>query len=279
MIFLDEIELALHASSLRRLVVLLNEIANNYNMAIYFSTHSIELIRDIPPERIYYIQKYIDGSIDILNPCYPAFATKNLYDSNMGYDDVILVEDDLARAIIQDLLRRYSLLGNRLVSVLPCGGWQNVLRLASDILQSNLLGQKSKIIVILDGDIRESVSPFLTQNNINLNIPLNYLPIPSLEKFLKVNLYDKVDKKMTQEFDNYIFQKVGLNHILLNYKNDGPHKKDDANGKILYEKYLLPEMSSNGRSREYLIDIVIRFMIENNNKNLPKILTFLQKQL
>ena len=84
---------------------------------------------------------------------------------------------------------------------------------------------------------------------------------------------------MTQEFDNYIFQKVGLNHILLNYKNDGPHKKDDANGKILYEKYLLPEMSSNGRSREYLIDIVIRFMIENNNKNLPKILTFLQKQL
>lgn len=279
MIFLDEIELALHASSLRRLVVLLNEIANNYNMAIYFSTHSIELIRDIPPERIYYIQKYIDGSIDILNPCYPAFATKNLYDSNMGYDDVILVEDDLARAIIQDLLRRYSLLGNRLVSVLPCGGWQNVLRLASDILQSNLLGQKSKIIVILDGDIRESVSSFLTQNNINLNIPLNYLPIPSLEKFLKVNLYDKVDKKMTQEFDNYIFQKVGLNHILLNYKNDGPHKKDDANGKILYEKYLLPEMSSNGRSREYLIDIVIRFMIENNNKNLPKILTFLQKQL
>lgn len=68
LILLDEIELALHASSLRRIVSLLDDIANKYNIAFYFSTHSIELIRDIKPERIFYIQKYIDNSIDVLTP-------------------------------------------------------------------------------------------------------------------------------------------------------------------------------------------------------------------
>ena len=58
LVFLDEIELALHASALRRLVSLLNDIANCYNMAIYFSTHSIELIRDINPERFLHTKVY-----------------------------------------------------------------------------------------------------------------------------------------------------------------------------------------------------------------------------
>ena len=277
-IFLDEIELALHASSLRRLVSLLDGIANRYNIAIYFSTHSIELIRDIKPDRIFYIQKYIDSSISVLTPCYPAFATKNLYDSNMGYDDVILVEDDLARSIVHNLLREQSLLNNKLVCVLPCGGWQNVLRLANDVLQSNLLGPKSKVIIILDGDVQQEVEPFLLQNNIVLNTPLNYLPVPSLEKYLKEKLYDEVNQQLTQELDNYIFQKVGLRRILLDYKNNGPYKKNDANGKELFDD-LAAELVSNGRSREDLIDIVIRFMGINETTRIDKIVSFLKKQL
>ena len=278
LVFLDEIELALHASSLRRLVVLLNEIANRYNMAIYFSTHSIELIRDIKPDRIFYIQKFIDDSIDILNPCYPAFATKNLYDSNLGYDDVILVEDDLARLIIYNLLREHSLLSNKLICVLPCGGWQNVIRLASDILQSNLLGTKSKIIVILDGDVQGEVEPFLQQSNITLSTPLNYLPIQSLEKYLKENLYNCVNQKLTQELDNYVFQKTALTQILQNYKNNGPYRKDDKSGKELFN-YLQAELTSNGKSREELIDIVFRFIHSNDSSSVQKIVSFLEKQL
>lgn len=277
-IFLDEIELALHASSLRRLVIFLKDIANKYNMAIYFFTHSIELIRDIIPEHIFYIQKFVDGSIEVLNPCYPAFATKNLYDSNLGYDDVILVEDDLARVIIHNILRDHSLLNSRLVNVLPCGGWQNVLRLANDIMQSNLLGANSKIIVILDGDIQAKVQPFLLTNNINLNTPLNFLPVPSLEKYLKANLYDRVDKALTQELDNYVFQKVGLRNILLEYKNNGPYPKGDSNGKALFDA-LSVELASNGKSREELVNIVFRFINEHDSQRTNKILSFLQKQL
>lgn len=94
-----------------------------------------------------------------------------------------------------------------------------MLRLANDILQSNLLGANSKVIIILDGDVQQEVEPFLLQNNITLNTPLNYLPVPSLEKYLKNKLYDQVDQKLTQELDNYIFQKVGLRRIMLDYKN------------------------------------------------------------
>lgn len=277
-VFLDEIELSLHASSLRRLVIFLKKIADEYNMAIYFFTHSIELIRDIVPEHIFYLQKYIDGSIDIINPCYPAFATKNLYDSNLGYDDVILVEDDLAKIIIHTVLREHALLNSKLVNVLPCGGWQNVLRLSNDIMQSNLLGESSKIIVILDGDIQTKVRPFLSQNNIALSTPLNYLPIPSLEKYLKNKLYDNVDKALTQELDNYIFHKVGLRNILQNYKNNGPYSKDDSNGKELFS-ILLEEVVSNGKKREELVNIVFRYINDNDTERMGKIVAFLKKQL
>lgn len=111
-----------------------------------------------------------------------------------------------------------------------------------------------------------------------LNTPLNYLPVPSLEKYLKEKLYDQVNQQLTQELDNYIFQKVGLRRILLDYKNYGPYKKNDANGKELFED-LAAELVSNGRSREDLIDIVIRFMRNNEAERINKIVSFLKKQL
>lgn len=43
-----------------------------------------------------------DGSIVVTNPCYPAYATRNLYgDDGYGNDMVVLVEDDLAKLIIE----------------------------------------------------------------------------------------------------------------------------------------------------------------------------------
>lgn len=278
LIFLDEIELALHASSLRRLVSLLKNIAAKYNIAIYFSTHSIELIRDINLNNIFYLQKFLDGSLDIINPCYPAYATKNLYDSNMGYDDVILVEDDLARTLLHRILVDNALLNSELICILPCGGWQNVLRFSQDILQSNLLGPQSKIMIVLDADITDFVIPFVNDNNMNINSPLNFLPVPSLEKYLKTNLYDAPNHLLTKSLDDYIFQKVGLRTILQNYKNMGPYKKNDNNGKELF-KALEIQFISNGKTRSDLIERVVSFIEEFDKHRLIKIVNFLKKNL
>lgn len=80
LLFLDEIELALHPSSLIELVSFLHRISEEYNYAIYFSTHSIELISRIDPANIYYIERHSDNTLEVLNPCWPAYATKFLYD-------------------------------------------------------------------------------------------------------------------------------------------------------------------------------------------------------
>lgn len=49
-VFLDEIELALHSSALRRLVLFLKDISESLGLTIFFSTHSIELLREIRPQ-------------------------------------------------------------------------------------------------------------------------------------------------------------------------------------------------------------------------------------
>lgn len=133
-LFLDEIELALHPSSLKRLLHFLEDMANQFNYAIYFSTHSIELVGNIKPSNIFYIERHSDNTIECINPCYPAYATRILYDHS-GYDKVILVEDDLAKAIVDRLLKDNYLLNSKLVHVLPCGGYTNVIDLAHDVVR------------------------------------------------------------------------------------------------------------------------------------------------
>ncbi|MCR9668868.1 hypothetical protein, partial [Vibrio parahaemolyticus] len=155
-----------------------------YNYAIYFSTHSIELISAISPENIFFLERHSDNSLEIINPCYPAYATRILYDHS-GYDSIILVEDDLAKEIITRLLRDNNLLNSRLVHVLPCGGYTNVIELAREVVSSNLVGKTSTISIILDGDVKEDASKYMYKHGIKNNIPLSYLPIESLEKYLK----------------------------------------------------------------------------------------------
>ena len=195
MILLDEIELALHPSSLKRLVSFLRKTSSEFNYAVYFSTHSIEIISAINPYNIFFLDRHIDDSLEIINPCYPAYATRILYDHN-GYDYVILVEDDLARKLIHKLLRRYSLLGNKLVHILPAGGYTNVLDLGQEVVTSNLLGNISSIMIILDEDVKLQSKKYIQSKGIANNIPVNYLPIDSLEKYLKKNIFEEVNHSL-----------------------------------------------------------------------------------
>ena len=94
-IYLDEIELALHSSAIRRFVFFLKKLAQDHNFVVMFSTHSIEILRSIEPNNVFYIQNLPDGSLDLINPCYPVYATRNLEASVSGHDFIIMVEDEL----------------------------------------------------------------------------------------------------------------------------------------------------------------------------------------
>lgn len=269
--FIDEIELALHPSSIKRLVDFLSAIAKQYNYAIYFSTHSLELINTIKPDNIFFLERHTDNTIDVINPCYPAYATRILYDHS-GYDNVILVEDDLAKEIIQRILRKKQLLNSRLVHVLPCGGCINVINLANDVISNNLLGKKSAICIILDGDVKEQVEKQTIKNN----IPLNYLPISCLEKFLKEKLVTNVDHALFRRLNDYLFLQKSLDDIRSDYeKNETIF--EDKNGKKFY-RYIENELRARNKARADLIEMVIDYLFEQDTCEIKSITKFLEKQ-
>jgi energy-coupling factor transporter ATP-binding protein EcfA2 len=274
LLFLDEIELALHPSSLKRLVAFLKEMSIQYNYAIYFSTHSIELISAINPDNIYFLERHTDNSVEIMNPCYPAYATRILYDHS-GYDHIILVEDDLSKEIVSRLLRKHSLLTNRLVHVLPCGGFTNVIDLSKEVVNSNLVGKTSSISIILDGDIKNDAQNYISKNGIYNNIPVNYLPMESMEKFLKTNLHDTVDHKYFRLLNDYVFHQVSLSQIIEDYKNNTDVSKD-KNGKKLYKR-IDSELRERGKTRAEIIEMTVDYLLENNTPKIDQIVTFLRQ--
>ncbi len=275
-LFLDEIELALHPSSLKRLVKFLSHISEEYNYAIYFSTHSIELIGSIKPENIFFLERHTDKSVEIINPCYPAYATRILYDHS-GYDNVILVEDDLAKEIINRLLRKHGMLSSRLVHVLPCGGYTNVIELAKEVVNSNLVGKTSSISIVLDGDVKEDAKKYIFKNNIKNNIPLSFLPIESLEKYLKTTLHDNVDHKLFRLLNDYIFHQVSLDEIVTGYKNEVDMSKDKS-GKKLFER-IDTELRERGKSRKDIIEFVVEHLITNDEGKVNEIVSYLSSVL
>lgn len=276
LLILDEIELALHPSSLKRLVNFLKEMSNRFNYAVYFSTHSLEIVSSIKPENIFFIDRHIDNSLDIINPCYPAYATKILYD-HTGYDFVILVEDDLASEIMKRIIKNKKLINSKLIHILPCGGYSNVIDLAQEVVDSNLLGKTAKIMIVLDADVKEDTQNYIAKNEIKNNIPLNYLPIESLEKYLRQNLYISVDKNLFKILDDYVFQQVSLRNIIDGYRNSGDSVSDNS-GKKLYSRIDV-ELRNRNKSRTDIIEMVIEHLEENHSEKLDKITDFLQKQL
>lgn len=277
-IFLDEIELALHPSSLKRLVQFLSKLADEYNYAIYFSTHSIELISNIKPENIFYVERYTDNTMGILNPCYPAYATKILYDHS-GYDSVILVEDDLAKDIVDRIIRKERLINNKMVHVMPCGGWSNVLMLAHDVVKNNLLSKKASICMVLDLDVKDHCEQFMLKNGIKNNIPIQYLPVESLEKYLRSNLFLNVNQDLFRLLDNYIFHQKSLREIIETYRVYPDYNATkDKDGKTLYA-LIENELTARNKSRKDLIEMVVDYLFEKNNENIKRITNFLKKQL
>lgn len=275
-IFLDEIELALHPSSLKRLVDFLKEMADLYNYAIYFSTHSIELISGIKPSNIFYIERHPDNTIEVVNPCYPAYATRTLYD-HCGYDKVILVEDDLAKAIVERLLRHEKLLNNKLVHILPCGGYTNVIDLADDVVTHTLFGNKTSIAIILDGDIEDKAQLYRTKKNIKNNVALNFLPVESLEKYLRSKLFLNVDHTLFRRLDNYIFQKKSLKELVDSYKTS-INTDNDNDGKKLFN-IIDAELKERKFERSEMVSMIVDYLFETNDESLKRLTVFLRKQM
>lgn len=283
LVLLDEVELALHSSALRRLVFLLEQLSVKHNLVVIFSTHSIEVIRSIKPSRIYYLEKYADKSMDLQNPCYPVYASRNLESSNYGHDFILVVEDNLAKSILDKILQMERLLGNKRVLVIPVGGWTEVIRFTYDMIKSNLTQSTVKILTVLDRDIKQEVKPFMKKNRIGFANEPNYLPIKSMEKYLLAKLVTQVDHKLFRELSDYVFQNKPLGAIIQEYQTEvknGTIKDEEkiSNGKAFYSK-LQHELEQMRKSDIDLVQIIVEYLFSNPNEELNELNAFLRSKL
>jgi ABC-type branched-subunit amino acid transport system ATPase component len=230
-ILLDEIELALHPSAQDRLAIFLNKISVEHNFCIYFATHSIQILSNVRSEKIFHLDVGLSGEIEVINPCYPAYATRCMYTPD-GFDFILLVEDDLAKSFVEKSIRDNRLQMSRLIKVLPCGGWEKTLELQQEIQSSRLAGAGCQVISILDGDIQDECNRKYPNNTKFGTLSKSFLPIKSLEKYLKKMLVSEPNSQFSRELGDMFYRVRSLNDIVHDYIND-PKSKNDNNGKGL----------------------------------------------
>ncbi|RHV80386.1 ATP-binding cassette domain-containing protein [Clostridium sp. OF10-22XD] len=246
---IDEVELALHPSAIDRLVEILDGLVkkSSTELIVYFSTHSAELLHRIPSKNIFLLENN-GGNVVCTNPCYPNYAIRNLYVPN-GFDFLLLVEDMLAKALVEKVIRNNRFGNSKLICVLPAGGCNQMLQLHHDMITYNTLGVGKRIISIYDGDVKKEISKKKEYKNLHKC----FLPIPSIEKYLKTKLVDIPDPIFIKLIGDKYFTQRSLQSILLDYKNDPRTKiKGDNDGKNLY-KVLTANLYKVGIDEDHFI--------------------------
>lgn len=147
--------------------------------------------------------------------------------------------------------------------------------MAYDVISSNLLQKGTKIAVVLDQDIKDQVPKFLSTNKQYKGIKLDFLPIASLEKYLRYNLISVTNQKLFSMLDTYLFQKKPLQEILSSY---GQNIDKDDDGKSLYG-YLLNEVRSVRKDRDDIVDLVVRFIFDNDSDSVDKLSKYIEENI
>ena len=256
---IDEVELALHPSAIDRLVLFLEDLikTSTSELIIYFSTHSAELIHRLDPRNIYLLEND-NGNLSATNPCYPNYAVRNLYVPN-GFDFLLLVEDELAKALVDKAIRINKLSESKLCCILPSGGCTQMLKLHYDMVTYNTLGVGKKIVSIYDGDAKDEIN---SKTDYKF-LPKCFLPIPSIEKFLKEKCVINKDKMFIKLLGDKYFNQRSLEDIIADYNNDiRTSRSKDSDGKNFY-KVILSNLFKIGISErdfiKYLCDDIYEY--------------------
>ena len=226
---IDEIELALHPIAVVRLLDLLRELIDqHHNLVVILSSHSPEVIRTIQPNNLFQIElsKREEGLVEVNTPCYPSYAIRDVY-MHDGFDFVVLVEDYLAKNIVQTIIDEKDISRSKLINILPVGGWSNVLNLQHELYIHSTFGAGTKIFSILDGDIQKEVGQQYKE------YPKLFIPIGSIEKFLKKVLITEVDMQIKKEINDKFFYVKSIDNLIAEYIKT--NKKKDEDGKELYK--------------------------------------------
>lgn len=162
LILLDEAELALHPRIQKKLLDYLKAIAEEKQLTIFISTHSITMIKATDKQHILLLEDRGQGRYNVVNPCYPAKAIGCVdFMDNIIYDAVFFVEDEMARLLLKKMIKKCCEADQRFHTItnciIPVGGYEQTAQLAINT-QRQLLG-RSFVCAVWDNDVFTETIP------------------------------------------------------------------------------------------------------------------------
>lgn len=268
LIILDEADMALHPSSQERLIGFLDDVCSEYDhitdVCVYIATHSTSIIMKEKKGNIFLLDNN-SGNLSVINDCYPAYAMRDVSDG-IYFDKLILVEDKLAKAYVDHIIRKKLSNKNVLYQVLFVGGFKEVINFHLQAKRLRIGGAK-EIINILDGDIRREALSYLKNNKISLKC--HFLPIKSVEKFIYEEVFENNDRELRTEIENAFFKVKGIRQIVADYRRslrEDSDEKELKKGKVFW-KFLIKEVIEQGEQEQLFIDHVCNLVIKRIGSN------------
>ena len=127
-----------------------------------------------------------------------------------------------------------------------------MLKLHHDMITYNTLGIGKHIISVFDGDVKNDIC----KREEYKSLPKCFLPIPSVEKYLKRKLILEPDKQFIKLIGDKYFNQRSLNDIISDYKNNPRTRtSNDNDGKILY-KIICSNLEKIGMDEERFIQFI-----------------------
>ncbi len=144
LLVIDEIELGLHEEAQTRFMNELKKVCENRHVQIICTTHSMNILKCVPPEGRFYVERIGDETI-VTPGISPLFAGGKLAGENSNELD-IFVEDGCAKNIVQSVLDHEI---RTRVNIIPIGSDTSIIRQLAARYKNLKLGE---CIGILDGD-------------------------------------------------------------------------------------------------------------------------------
>ncbi|MFT8523341.1 AAA family ATPase [Gluconobacter oxydans] len=189
LIIIDELELALHPRAQVQLYRYLEEVAKEKQLTVIFSTHSVSLLKEVPREKIIFLEKDRKGNVNVIKGCFPTYAIGSITIGDETAPDIVLyVEDEVARWIVEPLVKitlQERFRQNNLfpdVRVIPIGGFDKVVQYLTH--HGILMPNGTRAFALLDDDVRhETIETWKRTNKYEqlgeferLKDQLDYLP-------------------------------------------------------------------------------------------------------
>lgn len=149
LIFIDEIDISLDAAAQVRLVEELRTLCTEFSVNVVFTSHSLALMQTLDEGELLYLESV--GEQSTLQERSFAFV-KSLMFGFRGFDRYILVEDESARVVLQDLINRHCVPVYYGYFIIEVGGAGQVVSLLQRNRAHGFLAPADAVIAILDGD-------------------------------------------------------------------------------------------------------------------------------